>query len=50
MHLGRAYAALGHGDNGIVFSAIAAELIGAQIGGRLHRDEQLFRFDRARHT
>ncbi len=46
----RGYAALGYGGNGIAFSAIAAELIGAQIGGQSHRDEQLFHFDRARRT
>ncbi|MBX3147261.1 MAG: FAD-binding oxidoreductase [Gemmatimonadales bacterium] len=47
---GRAFAALGYGGNGIVFSTIAAELISAQVEGRRHPDQSLFHFDRARRT
>jgi len=41
-----AYAALGYGGNGIVFSQIAADLLGALCAGQGHEDERLFGFDR----
>lgn len=41
-----AYAALGYGGNGIVFSHIAAELLGALCAGQPHADEKLFGFER----
>ncbi len=41
-----AYAALGYGGNGIVFSQIAAGLLGALCAGQAHEDEQLFGFAR----
>lgn len=42
----RALAALGYGGNGIIFSVVAADLLGALIAGRPHRDQALFGFDR----
>jgi glycine/D-amino acid oxidase-like deaminating enzyme len=41
-----AYAALGYGGNGIVFSHVAADLLGALCSGQAHEDETLFGFTR----
>ncbi len=41
-----AYAALGYGGNGIVFSHIAAELLGRLCAGQHHEDEGLLGFER----
>jgi glycine/D-amino acid oxidase-like deaminating enzyme len=38
--------ALGYGGNGITYSAVAAEIIAATVGGRRHRHRDTFRFDR----
>ena len=42
----RCHFALGFGGNGITYSAVAAEILREAIGGRVHRDAHLFRFDR----
>ncbi|ASV88651.1 pyridine nucleotide-disulfide oxidoreductase family protein (plasmid) [Ochrobactrum quorumnocens] len=38
------YAAMGYGGNGITFSKIAAEILSAQLNGKLDRDADLFPF------
>jgi glycine/D-amino acid oxidase-like deaminating enzyme len=44
----RCYAVLGYGGNGIMFAALAAQLVRAAIGGRPDPDADLFAFGRAR--
>lgn len=38
--------ALGYGGNGVTFSVLAAEILGAQLAGEQHPEEDLYRFGR----
>jgi glycine/D-amino acid oxidase-like deaminating enzyme len=44
---GAIYAVLGYGGNGITFSQIASELVGAELAGKRYSDADLFAFGRA---
>jgi glycine/D-amino acid oxidase-like deaminating enzyme len=39
-------AAFGYGGNGITFSALAAEMLAAELAGGRHADADLFALDR----